>query len=125
MRVSDSVILVDATWSVYSHCRQTGQNHPFAFFRLRSLDGAGAGTGVAVAAPVDPAAFAVSSAPSAVTPAVPDAATTSSLLATFPPAPNSTIPTAHSRQTTKCRQGNKTTSLGLVKQTIHSLEVEA
>jgi hypothetical protein len=48
----------------------------------------------------------------------------SSLRATFPPAPNSTIPTAQSLHTTKCRHGRRTTSRADVRQTIHSFGVE-
>jgi hypothetical protein len=105
-------------------CRQTGQNHPFAFrFLLSLVVGAGAGTdGTSPVAPSPPVA----------PPAAPDAPAAlstftagSSLRATLPPAPNSIIPIAHSLQTTKCRQGSKTTSLAFVKHTIHSLGVDA
>ena len=106
-------------------CRQTGQYHPFAFFFLRSrpvvvvppaTGGFVVPAAVVVAgvAPVPPAAAA---SPSAFAP--------SSRRATLPPAPNSTMPTAHSRQTTKCRQGRRTTSRGDVKHTMHSFGVEA
>ena len=110
-----------------ARCRQTGQYHPFAFFFLLSrpvvvvppatggLVVPAAGI-VPVAAVLPPAGAASASAP---------APAPSSRRATLPPAPNSTMPTAHSRQTTKCRHGSKTTSRGEVKHTMHSFGVEA
>ena len=103
-----------------SRCRQTGQYHPLAFFFLLSRP-------VVVVPPATGGAFAAAVPEGVDDPpaAAPVSTSTSSRLATLPPAPNSTIPTAHSRQTTKCRHGRRTTSRGEVRQTIHSLGVDA
>jgi hypothetical protein len=104
-----------------SRCRHTGQYHPLAFFFLLSRP-------VAVVPPATggagaPAAAAAASAPPAGVSPVP--VSPSSLLATLPPAPNSIIPTAQSRQTTRCLQGRSTTSRGEVRHTMHSFGVDA
>ncbi len=103
-----------------SRCRHTGQNHPLAFFFLRSRVGAGGGIGVAAApAPAAPTS------PGVPAPASGFASAPSSRRATLPPAPNSIMPTAHSRQTTRWRHGRSTTSRGEVRHTMHSLGVDA
>lgn len=110
-------------------CRQTGQYHPFGFRFRRSRpvavvppEGAGLGTDDPVALTLPGTVILLAGVASAPSVAV---VVVSSLRATLPPAPNSTIPTAQSRQTTRCRQGSRTTSRGEVRQTMHSLGVDA
>jgi len=105
-------------------CRQTGQNQPFAFL-LRLGGCAVAATGGAV----EPVAPLASLAPLAVAGCSPVAGVafvagatgaSASVCTKVPPAPNSTILTAHSRQATRCLHGSKTTSLGEERHRRHS-----
>lgn len=129
-------------------CRQTGQNQPFGFRFLLGCVGAGMGaTGVTVggcgvagagaapsavvfvagsaasAAGASDAAGVASAASAGAGAAGAAAASASASVSTcgkVPPAPYSTMFTAHSRQATRWRQGRRTTSRGDERQSRHS-----
>lgn len=126
-------------------CLQTGQNHPFAFLFLRvfvvgTTVGIGVGiwaaSGAALAAVVSvPSSAAAAAAASALFAALPSVAVVAAAAGAgtgvtaaggsfdctiCPPAPNSIMLMAHSRQATKCLQGRRTTSRGAERQSRHS-----
>lgn len=94
-----------------SRCRHTGQNQPFAFlFRLGFAGAAGAAPAGALApAPGVPG-----------TSSAPAAPTGSGACVIVPPAPNSTMFSAHSLHATRWRHGRSTTSRGDDRQSKHS-----